>query len=170
MGGVLQTTYQCECDLCISLICRFYEWQTTKPGSKQPFFIYFASNKPSTETQQLTCGGAVKQEDGGVPPNEGRMLTMAGLFDIWRPPPEVHALCSLEVTAILEPSQQVCRPISVRGQGDDIDVCVATFFSLTEPLLAFPCLHRAAWTPCSHSLSSQWTQLQSLLASMTECL
>ena len=74
--------------------CRFYEWQTTKPGSKQPFFIYFADNKPRTaEVQQLSlpaAGDAVKDEDGPIPPNEGRMLTLAALFDIWTPPPEVH--------------------------------------------------------------------------------
>ena len=78
----------------VAFLCRFYEWQTTKPGSKQPFFIYFADNKPRTAgAQQLSrpaVEGSVKDDSGAVPPNEGRMLTLAGLFDIWTPPPEVH--------------------------------------------------------------------------------
>ena len=78
----------------VAFLCRFYEWQTTKPGSKQPFFIYFADNKPHTaEAQPLsmtTGGGAVKDEGEAVSPNEGRMLTLAGLFDVWMPPPEVR--------------------------------------------------------------------------------
>lgn len=77
----------------LAFLCRFYEWQTTKPGSKQPFFIYFADNKPRTagalHLSSPAGGGAVKDEDGAIPPNEGRMLTLAGLFDIWKPPPEV---------------------------------------------------------------------------------
>ena len=43
----------------------------------------------------------MKDEDGAIQPNEGRMLTLAGLFDIWKPPPEVLEEY-LKLIAILE--------------------------------------------------------------------
>ena len=72
-------------------VCSFYEWQTTKPGLKQPYFIHFADNKPTAETQEVLAEQGVEFKGiDNPPPNEGRMLTMAGLFDIWRPPHEVR--------------------------------------------------------------------------------
>lgn len=74
---------------CVVVADGFYEWQTTKPGLKQPYFIHFADNKPTAETQEVLAEQGVEFKGiDNPPPNEGRMLTMAGLFDIWRPPHE----------------------------------------------------------------------------------
>lgn len=82
-------------------LSRFFEWYRGK-GQRQPYFIYFTDNGPSTEMREvsaasLTEGGEpekerkVKAEAGGedIPKRRnvwehptGRMVTMAGLFDI----------------------------------------------------------------------------------------
>ena len=31
---------------CIVLVDGFYEWQTTKPGNKQPYFVYSPQDNP----------------------------------------------------------------------------------------------------------------------------
>lgn len=75
-------------------LSRFFEWYRGK-GQRQPYFIYFTDNAPSAEMVELESeeDREVKAEAGGeaedVPKKRnvwehptGRMLTMAGLFDI----------------------------------------------------------------------------------------
>ena len=65
-------------------VCSFYEWQTAKPG-KQPYFITFADDAPTKETLQLHTDGDDFDEASKSSPFKGRLLTMAGYFDIWLP-------------------------------------------------------------------------------------
>ena len=70
--------------------CRFFEWDR-KGGMKRPYFIHFRDNKPTAEMAEV---GVSKEEGDGekgagqhsskIEPDvvNGRMLTMAGLFDI----------------------------------------------------------------------------------------
>ncbi|XP_073431163.1 abasic site processing protein HMCES [Dendrobates tinctorius] len=60
---------------CVVLADGFYEWRR-QDGEKQPYFIYFP--KVKSEQYEDTKDGP----DGG----EQRLLTMAGLFDLWDPP------------------------------------------------------------------------------------
>ena len=85
-------------------VCRFYEWHRTGK-QKRPYFIHFKDNEPTVfmkeleeESERFSEGG--RQDSGGVATCEegcvgdqkvedvdknvlsGRMLTMAGLFDI----------------------------------------------------------------------------------------
>ena len=98
---------------CISCCCcRFFEWDRKIPRNKQPYFIFFSECGPTEEMRELSSSpvvsmkesgaeSAVEAEDksdvmeGGVASSsmseeldldqvKGRMLTMAGLFDIWR--------------------------------------------------------------------------------------
>ena len=81
---------------------RFYEWKTSKDGKKQPYFIYFKQDKPLTDLHiaASSSSDAIETESGEQdetfekdeevtdPEQEWtghRLLTMAGLFDIWRP-------------------------------------------------------------------------------------
>ena len=66
------------------LISRFYEWQTVKPG-KQPYFITFADDAATKETVKLSTDDDDFDDDTRKSPFKGRLLTMAGYFDIWRP-------------------------------------------------------------------------------------
>ena len=66
------------------LIFSFYEWQTAKPG-KQPYFIKFADDNPTKETMQLSTDSDEFDDATKNSPFKGRLLTMAGYFDIWRP-------------------------------------------------------------------------------------
>ena len=62
----------------------FYEWQTAKPG-KQPYFITFADDAPTKETVELHTDTDDFDDATKSSPFKGRLLTMAGYFDIWRP-------------------------------------------------------------------------------------
>ena len=66
------------------LVSRFYEWQTVKPG-KQPYFITFADDDATKETVKLSTDDDDFDDDTKKSPFKGRLLTMAGYFDIWRP-------------------------------------------------------------------------------------
>jgi len=77
-------------------IFRFYEWQTAKPG-KQPYFITFADDAPTKETIQLPTDGDDFDDDTKNSPFKGRLLTMAGYFDIWRPTSGVSVILRLKV-------------------------------------------------------------------------
>ncbi|XP_059799952.1 abasic site processing protein HMCES isoform X2 [Hypanus sabinus] len=57
---------------CVVLADGFFEWQK-QPGEKQPYFIHFPQ----------TCE---KEEVDGEEWKGRRLLTMAGLFDCWKPP------------------------------------------------------------------------------------
>ena len=74
-----------------SLLSRFFEWYREK-GQRQPYFIYFTDHTPSEEMIELGEGEGVKEEGAEKAGSEwehptGRMLTMAGLFDVWRSSP-----------------------------------------------------------------------------------
>lgn len=84
------------------LVCRFFEWYREK-GHKQPYFIYFEDNSPTSEMMEISAEGAKTEEEGEKDGGEvvagakniwehptGRMLTMAGLFDIWKAEPDVR--------------------------------------------------------------------------------
>ena len=92
-----------------SCVCRFFEWHREK-GQRQPYFIYFTDHAPTEEmvevsTESAEGGREVGREVGKEGGEEGekdgkkggevekgnvwehptgRMLTMAGLFDIWK--------------------------------------------------------------------------------------
>lgn len=98
----------------LKLFVRFFEWETLKGGKKQPYFIYFkddgkleakeedtsacedvkckeegvAMPQIDTEEQQTVSMATVKKEDASSQSGSGtkRLLTMAGLFDHWKPP------------------------------------------------------------------------------------
>ena len=95
---------------CNITVCSFFEWYRDK-GQRQPYFIHFTNHAPSEEMMELVEGVRVKEEERedvrvkeekregvkeeGVMQDSkwehptGRMLTMAGLFDIWRSPKSV---------------------------------------------------------------------------------
>lgn len=92
---------------------RFYEWDR-KTSHKQPYFIFFTDCGPTEEMMEISAESAECEEVEGRPGTEeegvcvasgavggggvasrdhkeldldqvkGRMLTMAGLFEIWR--------------------------------------------------------------------------------------
>ena len=69
---------------------RFFEWYREK-GQRQPYFIYFTDHAPPEEMRAVSAesGGEEKRREkkGETESWEhptGRMLTMAGLFDIWK--------------------------------------------------------------------------------------
>ena len=68
--------------------CSFFEWDR-KGKTKRPYFIHFQDNKPTADMLEV----AVEEVEGGdgnlqgsskIDPDvvNGRLLTMAGLFDI----------------------------------------------------------------------------------------
>lgn len=61
---------------CVVLAEGFYEWQSQKSGTKQPYYIQFKSDRPDIKTE---CDGESTLGEGG------RLLTMAGLFDCCQP-------------------------------------------------------------------------------------
>ena len=100
----------CVIHLCV--FDRFYEWDR-KISHKQPYFIFFTDCGPTEEMMEISAESAVECEveegpgieeekgmsvtsgavaGGGVASREeldldqvkGRMLTMAGLFEIWK--------------------------------------------------------------------------------------
>lgn len=75
-------------------LCRFFEWYRGK-GQRQPYFIYFTENGPTEEMKEIAAAESGDLQEKGMkaeavedtPKNvwehpTGRMLTMAGLFDI----------------------------------------------------------------------------------------
>ena len=90
--------FEGEQKFCAFFIGRFFEWHREK-GQRQPYFIYFADNAPSEEMRELSADGEGKGSEEGKEGGEeegrgsvksvwehptGRMLTIAGLFDIWK--------------------------------------------------------------------------------------
>ena len=79
----------------------FFEWNR-KSSHKQPYFIHFADTKPTPEMLELSSeetsepgeGLAAGQEriEGFSEVASGRMLTMAGLFDVWTGADSVSSL------------------------------------------------------------------------------
>lgn len=74
---------------CVVLAEGFYEWQEGKGSQKQPYFIYFKENvKPEDIID-------VDGQHGTKP-----LLTMAGLFDVWKSPSEEEPLYSYSVITL----------------------------------------------------------------------
>uniref|UniRef100_UPI00398EADB1 abasic site processing protein HMCES n=1 Tax=Pristiophorus japonicus TaxID=55135 RepID=UPI00398EADB1 len=71
---------------CVVLADGFFEWQRQKK-EKQPYFIHFPQ----------TCD---KEETDGEEWKGRRLLTMAGLFDCWRPPGGGEALYTYTVITV----------------------------------------------------------------------
>ncbi|XP_064395099.1 abasic site processing protein HMCES-like isoform X2 [Halichondria panicea] len=71
---------------CVVLADGFYEWNKKSPH-KQPYLIHLADTSPSPEMKELTSqtNDEETQEviDGFSDVVGGRMLAMAGLFDVW---------------------------------------------------------------------------------------
>ncbi|KAK3753806.1 hypothetical protein QZH41_018469, partial [Actinostola sp. cb2023] len=53
----------------------FFEWKTSKDGKKQPYFIYFKQQDQQPDEKEESAEGN----------NTTRLLTMAGVFDCWKP-------------------------------------------------------------------------------------
>lgn len=101
--------------MCVRVFDRFYEWDR-KTSHKQPYFIFFTNCSPTEEMKETSAesaeceeeeevgvvsgavgggGGAVSSrghEELDLDQVKGRMLTMAGLFEIWRNDLEVCVL------------------------------------------------------------------------------
>ncbi|XP_067855162.1 abasic site processing protein HMCES [Heptranchias perlo] len=71
---------------CVVLADGFFEWQRQQ-GEKQPYFIHFPQ----------TCE---KEETDGEEWKGRRLLTMAGLFDCWRPPGGGEALYTYTIITV----------------------------------------------------------------------
>ena len=67
---------------CLSLsLSRFYEWCREKGKQKQPYFLYFSgSAEEALEPAPVPTAEADSVSDKT---GQSRLLTMAGLFDIW---------------------------------------------------------------------------------------
>ena len=110
--GFMYTFTKC-CIICVCVFDRFYEWDR-RTSHKQPYFIFFTECGPTEEMMEISAESAECEEVEGRPGTEeegvgvtsgavgggeaascshkeldldqvkGRMLTMAGLFEIWR--------------------------------------------------------------------------------------
>ena len=107
-------------------VSRFFEWYRGS-GQKQPYFIYFAESGPTEEMMEALSSeeeeletAAVAQEvkaegDEGRVEFKGRMLTLAGLFDIWRAGPNVSVWVVHVVYVYIHPQGNTyCIPYLTR--------------------------------------------------------
>ena len=70
----------------IFLTCRFFEWQR-KGSQKQPYYIYFP--QPDSAGVKAEIKEEIKEEKEADEDDERvgkRLLTMAGVFDVWHSP------------------------------------------------------------------------------------
>lgn len=67
---------------CVVVCDGFYEWQTTKPKTKQPYFIYVPQDNIEIDKPE-TWNLFLSKTNGWLGP---KLLKMAGLFDIWTSP------------------------------------------------------------------------------------
>ncbi|NXR46509.1 HMCES protein, partial [Hippolais icterina] len=74
---------------CVVLADGFYEWQQ-QSGGKQPYFIYFPQPKDTTD----------KETEGDEEWKGWRLLTMAGIFDCWKPPGEGEMLYTYTIITV----------------------------------------------------------------------
>lgn len=95
---------------CVVLVDGFYEWKRDK-DKKQPYFIYFPQNTwIKNEIKQEVIMQNVKQEQvestavsmaiNETPSKDRRLLTMAGVFDIWKPPDNSNLIYSYSVITV----------------------------------------------------------------------
>ena len=68
------------------IVVRFYEWNR-KSSHKQPYLIHLADTSPSPDMMELASQTTDEETpeviDGFSDVVGGRMLAMAGLFDVW---------------------------------------------------------------------------------------
>ncbi|NXO41156.1 HMCES protein, partial [Locustella ochotensis] len=74
---------------CVVLADGFYEWQQ-QSGGKQPYFIYFPQTKDAMD----------KETEGDEEWKGWRLLTMAGIFDCWKPPGEGEMLYTYTIITV----------------------------------------------------------------------
>ncbi|NXQ32893.1 HMCES protein, partial [Alaudala cheleensis] len=74
---------------CVVLADGFYEWQQ-QSGGKQPYFIYFPQSKDAMD----------KETEGDEEWKGWRLLTMAGIFDCWKPPGEEEMLYTYTIITV----------------------------------------------------------------------
>ncbi|NXV04616.1 HMCES protein, partial [Cettia cetti] len=74
---------------CVVLADGFYEWQQ-QSGGKQPYFIYFPQSKDAMD----------KETEGDEEWKGWRLLTMAGIFDCWKPPGEGEMLYTYTIITV----------------------------------------------------------------------
>ncbi|XP_066182782.1 abasic site processing protein HMCES [Sylvia atricapilla] len=74
---------------CVVLADGFYEWQQ-QSGGKQPYFIYFPQTKDAMD----------KETEGDKEWKGWRLLTMAGIFDCWKPPGEEEMLYTYTIITV----------------------------------------------------------------------
>lgn len=76
-------------------IHRFYEWKIIGNKQKQPYFIYFPQEKDSDIFTQPVKSYEDKNWNGP------RLLTMAGLFDIWKNSQVICTINSLFISKFI---------------------------------------------------------------------
>ena len=81
---------------CVVLVDGYYEWQTSSDGKKQPYFISF----PAASEDDVKLVNEELEKAGETPWTGRRLLTMAGLFDIWRPKDGSAPLYSYSVITV----------------------------------------------------------------------
>ncbi|XP_004476001.2 abasic site processing protein HMCES [Dasypus novemcinctus] len=83
---------------CVVLADGFYEWQRCQGTSQtQPYFIYF----PQIKTEKpSSISAADSPEDWEKVWDNWRLLTMAGIFDCWKPPEGGDLLYSFTIITV----------------------------------------------------------------------
>lgn len=82
---------------CVVIADGYYEWQTSKSG-KQPYFIYFPQPPGiQIENQNWKNQKTWHEKEGWLGP---RLLTMAGVFNIWNNPQDNSELYSYSIITL----------------------------------------------------------------------
>ena len=131
---------------CVVLVEGFYEWQATKSGKKQPFFLQFKS------ADGKSC------EDGDIDKQEHSLIKMAALYDKWYSPDSEDPLYTYSIItvnasenlkwlhhrmpAVLETDDDVCQWL------DKGNVPASMAFQLLKPVTSL------SWFPVSTLVNS----------------
>lgn len=78
---------------CVVVCDGFYEWQTTKGKTKQPYFIY-APQKDGIEIDKPASWNLAWSESSGW--HGPKLLSMAALYNVWMSPevrPSIKLSC-----------------------------------------------------------------------------